>query len=202
METEIITETSVESTEKKKKGWKSELWQDSKQIDWDSYTDADLLAYYERAKEVPEMEVTDAASKKVIKLSRTQAYQEYLKTPFDYNQLRYELEKRGAKSGYYFEKNAATISAEQNPDQTIIDFTAERSIAGKIQVSITKETEEALAALKDELKKVGLDGKQAWGILNREIYARAVAEALKERQAGRLVFEAEKHVHTVERKRL
>ncbi len=191
-------------TEKKEKSWKSQYWRKTEQIDWDSYTDADLLAYYEKSKDIPEIEVTDTATGENIRVKGTAAFQEYLQTPFDYSQLCYELEKkRGAKKGYYFEKDAATVPAElESTEHTVIDFTAKRSITGKVQVAVTKETEEALAVLKEELKRVGLDGKQAWGVFNGEIYARAVAEALAERQAGRLFFEKEERVSAVERKRL
>lgn len=73
---------------------KSSLWRKDNEIDWNEYDDVTLLDFVNKASNTPEIEV-ELNDGTIKPLKNTAAFQDYYKTPFDYNQLTYELKRRG-----------------------------------------------------------------------------------------------------------
>lgn len=73
---------------------KSKLWKKDNEIEWNEYDDVTLLDYVNKASNTPEIEV-ELDDGTIKPLKNTAAFQDYYKTPFDYNQLTYELKRRG-----------------------------------------------------------------------------------------------------------
>ena len=90
--------------------WKSILWKKDSEIEWEQYTDEQLLRYVEDTKydafeadgyivkKANGVEVKEPV-RKLVKL--TEGFQAYHQTPFDYQQLTYELGRRGYVQGWY-----------------------------------------------------------------------------------------------------
>ena len=91
---------------------KSKLWKKDNEIEWNEYDDVTLLDFVNKASNTPETEVAlDDGTTKLLK--NTAAFQDYYKTPFDYNQLTYELKRR------CYEQRWVKRSSNDFPNETI-----------------------------------------------------------------------------------
>lgn len=121
---------------------KSKLWRKDNEIDWSTYDDDALLDYVVKALSTPEIEVElDDGTTKLLK--NTSSFQDYYNTPFDYNQLVYELKRRD------YEQRWVKKSSESSPKETndVVNEGKECGLDGYILKGVKNE---------DELKYVKL----------------------------------------------
>lgn len=172
----------------KTRTYKSNLWRPEKNILWDEYTNQQLLKYAQSAKDTPNTSITDSQGNSII-IKGTEAFQEYNKTPFNYNQLSSELTRRGAKNGWHFDEPIATKNTTNN--SLIITITESRlkntkEIRNKIDASLHDKLLQFFEGYKDTDKPKILSKLIERGLgdlLNRKLSGEKVVkyEAISER---------------------